>query len=441
MTVPETKNVQCRVLVLGAYGLIGSGIARRLTKDGFSVIGLGRNAATAHSVLPDIQWVIRDLTDLCDAASWGPVLSDVDMVVNCAGALQDGAHDHLDNVHLRAVEALSQACRSAEVGLVQISAVGARPDASTAFMRTKSAGDQAIRDAGIRHWIFHPGLVLAPTVYGGSMLLRMLAAVPLVQPLALQDSPIQTVSSRDVERVVSMALQGKIPAGTECDLVEDCPHTLREIVEAQRNWLGFRPARYDLIVPRWILGLTSSTADALGALGWRSPVRSAAMQVLSEGLTGDPKGLKALGIADLSCLNDTMRATHATVEDRLFARMALLMPLMISVLFIFWLTSGLVGLWKIREAALLLEGVGWPTALATASVMFWSFVDIAIAIFLLVRKYAAHACVAMVAVSLVYLVSATVTVPDLWSDPLGPLIKVLPGIVLALVVRAMLETR
>lgn len=441
MAMAEDENGPHRVLVLGAYGLIGSAVARRLLADGFAVTGLGRNAATAQRVLPGIEWVIRDLADLCNAAAWIPLLNDIDMVVNCAGALQDGAADHLDTVHSDMVKALSRACRSGDVGLVQISAIGVHPDASTAFMRSKSRGDEAVKKADIRYWIFRPGLVLAPTAYGGSVLLRMLAAVPVVQPVAHADAPIQTVCVADVARIVSMALQEHIPPGAECDLVEDRPHTLRDILKAYRAWLGFKPARWEINVPRWLLWLTAMSADALGYLGWRSPLRRSAMTVLSEGVTGDPNGLKDLGIANLSGLNETLSAAPATVEDRLFARMALLMPAIIGVLFCFWLASGLIGLWKVDAAARVLEDAGWPADWAVASVVLWSGVDIVIAALVLIRKYAAVACLAMVGVSAIYLVSATITVPGLWADPLGPLIKIVPGMMLALVARAALETR
>lgn len=441
MAMAENANKPRRVLVLGAYGLIGSAVARRLLTDGFAVTGLGRNAATAQKVLPDIPWVIHDLTDLCNTASWIPVLADIDMVVNCAGALQDGATDHLETIHSDMVQALTHACRSNDVGLVQISAVGVHPDASTAFMRSKSLGDEAVRRADIRYWIFRPGLVLAPTAYGGTVLLRMLAAVPLVQPLVHANSPIQTVCVADVARIVSTALQGRIAPGAECDLVEDGTHTLRDILRAYRVWLGFAPARWEVMLPRWMLWLTATSADALGYLGWRSPLRRSAMTVLSEGVTGDPGGLNDLGVSGLSGLNDTLTAAPATVEDRLFARMALLMPVIIGVLFCFWLASGLIGLWQTGTAARVLEDAGWPAGWAVASVVFWSGVDIVIAALVLIRKYAALACLAMVGVSAIYLASATVTVPGLWADPLGPLVKIVPGIMLALVARATLETR
>ena len=96
---------------------------------------------------------------------------------------------------------------------------------------------------------------------------------------------------------------------------------------------------------------------------------------------------------------------------------------------------------EIEKAAQVLRDVGWPNGLAVVSVAFWGVIDIAIAFSLLVRKYAMWSCVAMVIVSLIYLASATVIVPTLWIEPLGPLVKVLPGIMLAVVTRAMLETR
>ena len=275
------------MLVLGAYGLIGSCVARRLVADGCTVSGLGRDAAVARRVVPEIDWIIRDLGDLCQASAWDPVLETIDLVVNCAGALQQGGSDDLEAVHCRAIAALAAACAARRIGLVQISAAGVDAQASTEFMRTKAAGDAAVREAGCDYWIFRPGIVLAQSAYGGTELLRMLAAFPAVQPLACPDALIQTVSADDVGRAVSMAVSGELPAGTECDLVEDKAHRLRDVVGEFRQWLGFGPASSVVVVPDFALRATSLIADGLGLLGWRSPARSTAVQVLRDGVIGD----------------------------------------------------------------------------------------------------------------------------------------------------------
>ncbi|WP_375567969.1 SDR family oxidoreductase [Ahrensia marina] len=429
------------ILVLGAYGLIGSGVCHHLLALGHTVTGLGRSEATAQRVLPHMPWRIRDLRALQTSEAWQPLLADVDIVINCAGTLQSGANNDTDHVQHRAIAAMAKACETTETKIIQISAVGAQDDASTAFMRTKAAGDKAVRATKTDSWILRPGLVLAPHAYGGTALIRMLAAVPLVQPLALAESPIQSVALADVCRAVALCIAGEIPPGTEADLVEQKSHTLAQIISAHRAWLGFQPARWTWTAPRWLVTATSKAADGLGRLGWRSALRSTAIVVLRDGVRGNSDQWVAAGSQELMGLQATLQSMPATSEHRLAARMALLFPIIIATLFVFWLSAGAIGLLQLDKAGLVLENAGWSARMAQASVIFWSLVDIALAFGILIRRFAKQICWLMVAVSLFYLLASTFVVLHLWLDPLGPLFKVLPAIVLALVARVLLETR
>jgi hypothetical protein len=67
--------------------------------------------------------------------------------------------------------------------------------------------------------------------------------------------------------------------------------------------------------------------------------------------------------------------------------------------------------------------------------------DIALGLAVLFRAYARRACHAMIAVALGYLIFGTLLTPALWLDPLGPLVKVFPSIMLALATSAVLEER
>ena len=111
------------ILVIGAYGFIGSAIARMLAGTGHPVRGLGRSAARGRRMLPGIDWVEGDLRAMTTPEDWTAALDGASAVVNAAGALQDGARDSLRAVHDRAIRALLAAC--AERGVkrfVQISA-------------------------------------------------------------------------------------------------------------------------------------------------------------------------------------------------------------------------------------------------------------------------------------------------------------------------------
>ncbi|WP_421859031.1 SDR family oxidoreductase [Oricola sp.] len=430
-----------RVLVLGAYGLIGSGVVRELRAAGYKVGGLGRDRAAALRVLPDLNWTIRDMSLLTKPADWTPILEGYDAVVNCAGALQDGARDTLQAVHVESVAALARACATRKMRLVQISAAGASSRSPTLFLRSKAEGDSAVRSAGGDFVILRPGLVLAPTAYGGTALLRMLAAFPYVQPVAHPDAAVRTVSLADLTQAIRLAVDGALPKSRTIDLVEIDQHRLCDVIAGYRHWLGSPPALLTIPMPRPVTWLIGRICDGLGRLGWRSPLRSTALDVISEGINGDPASWREVTGRTLTPFSASLASMPALFEDRLAARMALLMPFTVAALFLLWAVSGAVGLWRAEAAARILVASGWSPGPAVYSVVFCSILDLGLAGLLLVRRYARAACVAMFAVSLVYLAVASITTPWMWADPLGTLVKIVPAAMLALVCHAMLQER
>ncbi|MHA1568135.1 MAG: SDR family oxidoreductase [Alphaproteobacteria bacterium] len=430
------------ILLIGAYGFIGSAIARRLAEAGHKVRGLGRSAAWGRRLVPGIDWIEGDLRAMTAPADWAAALDGIATVVNAAGALQDGARDNVGAVHDTAIRALVGACTAQGVQrFVQISAAGVAPDASTEFFRSKARGDRAVRASGLDWVILRPGLVIGPDAYGGTALLRGLAAFPLVQPLVLGGAPVQTVALADVARAACLAAGGELPPGTEADLVTPEPQPLREIVAGFRHWLGLAPARREIALPGWMARAASQIADALGWLGWRSPLRSTALAALAEGVRGDPGPWRALTGETLPGLRDTLAAMPATAQERQFAWLYLALPLALAVLCLFWLASGLIGLWQWRAATALLAPANLPEGLAPALVGAGSAADIALGLGVLVRPWARAACLAMAGLGLAYLALGTILTPWLWADPLGALLKALPAVVLALVAAAMLEQR
>ena len=164
-----------RALLLGPNGFIGSSIARQLIARGIEVTGLGRDSSPR---VPGIgNWIRDDLNRLTSPAAWAPHLEGTNVVVNASGALQTGARDRLRDSQGRAIVALIDACETAGVSrFVQISAPSAALDSSTEFMRTKAQGDTRLKASTLDWTILRPGLVIGRDAFGGTALIRALAA-------------------------------------------------------------------------------------------------------------------------------------------------------------------------------------------------------------------------------------------------------------------------
>ena len=233
-----------RVLVTGAYGLIGSACLARLYEAGHDVVAAGRSIGTARRRFPYAQWIEADFLRLRDAQTWQGLLSDIDAVVNCVGVLQDGLRDDVERVQRSGTVTLFDGCARAGVQrLVHISALAADAAGPSAFARTKAAAEAHLQTLALDWVILRPALVLAPAVYGGTAMLRGIAAFPFVVPLVHADARVQVVSLDDVAETVVRAIAPTSPGRVSWDVAHPQVHGLAEIVTALRGWLGFAPRR------------------------------------------------------------------------------------------------------------------------------------------------------------------------------------------------------
>lgn len=428
-----------RVLIIGGYGFIGREIAHHAARAGHDVVVLGRDERAARRLVPRAGWIRADLRDVPSQARWREWLRGIDAVVNAAGALQSSARDDVEAVHHRTVAELVRACSEYPIeSFVQISAVGATFDARSEFLRSKSRGDDCVRASELPWRILKPGLVVGPSAYGGTALLRMLAGVPFVQPLALEHAKVQTVSMRDLVEIVIDALEGRLPPGTDVDVVEDRTRTLGNVIECLRDWLGVAPARIVLRVPGKSIRMFAKLGDALGLLGWRPPLRTTAVSALEAGVVGDPRPLAALRSRRPTRLEETLADLPSTLQDRWFSGLYLALPVVIFVLALFWILSGVIALIELESAASVsgLDGMVGTSAIALASL-----VDVGLGAAIMYRPWARRACWSMVVVATGYLVAGTVLQPELWVDPLGPFLKVIPMMMLCVLTAVLLEDR
>lgn len=427
-----------KILILGATGFIGSEVVRSLHGRGHAVTGLARSVGRAKDKWPFANWISADLARMTHPGNWDALVRDHDAIVNCAGALQDGLSDDLAATQEKAMLALYEA--TAQAGgklLIQISARTAGAAADLPFLATKRHADAALAASGLSYVILRPALVVGRNAHGGTALVRALASFPLMLPLVNGTMPVRTVAVEDVAAAVNAAIDGEIPAGSDLELAAGEALTLRDVVVTHRQWLGLSPAPV-INLPAAFMRPVSLVADAAGALGWRSPLRSTAMTVMSEGIVTE--GEARPRTLSLKTLTQTLAAHPSGVQDLWFARSYLLKPLVILCLSLFWLLSGLVPLLNINGAAAHFLPF-MPQSLAVTLTLATCLIDIALGVTVLFRPLARKALIGMLLVSAAYLAGGSLLEPGLWIDPLGPFVKVLPSIALTLVALATLDER
>jgi hypothetical protein len=108
----------------------------------------------------------------------------------------------------------------------------------------------------------------------------------------------------------------------------------------------------------------------------------------------------------------------------------------------FWIATGVVSLgpgWQ-RGVELVMEG-GVGQTLAKLAVFSGGLADVVIGLMIAVRRTARLGLYAAFIISITYAVIGAILVPWMWLDPLGPMLKIAPIMVLNLVALAILEDR
>ena len=430
-----------RVLILGAYGFIGSALAREIASRGHQVTGLGVDCSYGRRILPHLEWIRADLAEMTTVERWHRIVDGMDAIINASGLLQSGEGGSVEAVQLHAVRALVEACEKASVRrIVQISAAGAAREAPSEFMATKAQADTLVAASAVPSLIVRPGLVIGRNSYGGTELIRIAAAAPFALTFPFEGQ-IHCAALADVVDAVADALgPHEMQAGT-FDLVERQPRSINSIIGKHRQWLGLPEPRWSLPVPEWLLWLVSRTADLLGHLGWRSPLRRNGLLALRTGVEGDSEQSVRLLRREPLSLEDALALQPAGKQDRLHARLGLVQPLLLASLAIMWAASGAATLLQIDRAAAILEHSGIADVTARAIAIGGGWIDVLLTIGLLWRRTVRITLLAMIFLTLVYVIGGSLLVPTLWADPLAPLAKALPATLLALVAYWTLEKR
>ncbi len=189
-------------------------------------------------------------------------------------------------------------------------------------------------------------------------------------------------------------------------------------------------------------GALFKAGDFLRLLGWRPPIGSNAQREIAYGAVGDATAWTETTGAKPRDVAAELLAEPASVQERWFARLYFLKAAIIGVFGLFWVGTGSISL-----------GPGWDSGMEAMrqaqvsetmgafSVLAGACADIVIGCAILYRPTSRYGLYAAIVITLIYMITGTILLPGLWKEPLGPMLKVVPILVLNLTALAVLEDR
>jgi NADH dehydrogenase len=294
------------IAVTGATGFVGRYIVAELRARGHAVRVLARDPAALPFATGDLAVIPGSLAD---REAVDRLVAGADAVIHLVGIIAETGDVTFQAVHVEGAGSVARAARDAGVRrLVHMSAQGARHDpAATAYHRTKAAGEDEVRRAGISHIILRPAVIVGRDSVPVSLLARLHRMLPAIPVFGSADFPMQPVWIGDVAAAFAAAAEG-VGSDGAYEIGGPDRITYAEFVRAIGRAVG-RPRRL-VRVPLGLVRLAARAFDALPPT--LAPITSQELQMLVEGsATPDNAIERVFGIRPIGLEEALRRALTA----------------------------------------------------------------------------------------------------------------------------------
>jgi uncharacterized protein YbjT (DUF2867 family) len=192
------------ILVFGGSGFIGRHVCEQLVAGGHRVTVPTRRAASARAVQALPMVTVQEAATL-DEASLRGLVRGHDAVINLIAALH-GTEAAFARLHVELPQRMARACVAEGVArFVQTSALGAAPDGPSRYLRSKAAGEAALRaiasDGALDLHIVRPSVVFGAEDRFLNLFASLQKVFP-VMPLGGSDARFSPVWVSDVAQLL-----------------------------------------------------------------------------------------------------------------------------------------------------------------------------------------------------------------------------------------------
>ncbi len=231
------------VTVFGAGGFVGRHLVRRLAAQGARITAAVRDpeAALFLKTMGNVGQIAIRPASVTRPDTVAAVTAGADVVVNLAGILTPAGKQDFQAVHVDGAANVAAAARDAGVSrLVHLSAIAAAADAPSKYLRSKAAGEEAVRAVFADATILRPSLIFGPEDRFFNLFASMARYFPVLPMPNNGTTRFQPVYVGNVAEAAARAVQGKETGhtlelgGPEIRSFRELMEIMLEVIERRR---------------------------------------------------------------------------------------------------------------------------------------------------------------------------------------------------------------
>ena len=280
------------VTVFGGTGFLGRRVVDRLLRRDFTARIAARHPNRGDRIVNGGRLEATQ-ADINQEKSINCAVADAFAVINAVGLYVEQRPNTFRSVHVEAASRLARCSRAMGVTrFVHVSGIGAKPDSSSSYIRSRSEGEEAVRAAFPQAVIVRPSVMFGPDDAFLMPLANLTQKLPIFPLFGAGETALQPCYVEDVADAVVRILDAPSPKPIY-ELGGPRIYRYRELVQTLAKHFGTRSA--PIPVPFWVWMIAALVAEGLP----RAPLtrnQVELMQIDTVASLGLP-GFAELGIA------------------------------------------------------------------------------------------------------------------------------------------------
>lgn len=222
------------VTLFGGSGFIGRYTARELVKHGYRV----RIAVRRPHLAGDCRlagppgWVDIVQTNIRNMSSIERALEGADAAINLVGIMYEKGKQSFEAAQRDGARNVAEACKNAGIArLVHISAIGADPESSSPYTKTKGEAESAIKDLFPSAVILRPSIVFGPEDKFFNRFAQLSGVTPFLPAIGGGKSKLQPIYAGDIANCIANAVVREDASGKTFELGGPRAYDFNEIYD------------------------------------------------------------------------------------------------------------------------------------------------------------------------------------------------------------------